>query len=212
MSLVLQLNLIPSLSPAPTLQRYARGALDAVGAPTGSAITGTVHATYTSVWEFSFAGVAAGDYWCIVSGVSTPNGPPFPVRVNIVDVGAASYWAELDSWLSATPNIPSAITGLCNVLVAVVDASGDAVLGYTVTATLEDANNMVDGLLASKAIESGTTDASGYCTLTLIQYAAFTLGGTYRLRVADLNGKLTHNRLVRIPTSSTANAEDLVSV
>ena len=209
MSLVLQLNLVPSLSPAPTLQRYVRGALDVVGASTGSAITGTVHATYTSLWEFNFTGVAAGDYWCIVSGVSTPNAPPFPVRVTTVDVGAANYWAELDSWLTATPNIPSPITGLCNVLFS-LSANGTAVVGAACSATLEGVHNTTDGVLVARSVTSGTTDSSGNCTLTLIQGGQFIVGGSYRIVVSSAN-VLHVNRLVTIPSTSTANAEDLVS-
>jgi len=93
-SLVLQCSLIPGITP--TLQRYVRGAGDTVGASTGSPITGTVHATYTNVWEFDFTGVTIGDYWGLISGVSTPSGPPFPVRVDATDVTASLSWLDLD--------------------------------------------------------------------------------------------------------------------
>ena len=215
MSVLLTLDLYPlsAMAGTPSLQRYVRGALDVVGASTGSAIGGVVDGTYPSRWTFDMTGLT-GDWWCVLSNVNYGgNAPPFPVRVTSTAALAASAWLILDASIGAAAVIPSAISGLCNVLVAVSDAGGDALENCTVQASLEEAvNNMTDGLLISRAVESGTTDSSGHATLTLIQYASFTAGGTYRLVVTSSTGKQLHNRLVRVPTSSSCNAEDLTAV
>lgn len=207
---ILKLPLIAGLSPAPTVQRYAyTSGSETVGAIVGSAVTGVVDGTYASVWNFDVTAWAVGDYWVLVGGVSTPNARPVPVRVNALGAFYEASWAVMDVAHAAAVVYPSAITGLCHVLFAVT-FNGDAVAGATVTATLEDDNNTTNGLLAARTVESGTTDASGNCILTLIQFAQFTRGGNYRIRVADTNRKLLTDRLVVIPATSTANAEDLV--
>lgn len=183
-----------------TLQLYVRG-----GAATGSPLTLTEGASgvYTCT-------VSTGDYDGELIGFTSTVGPKFPIRDGVAYEGIP--WSIVDATITPTPTIPAAITGLCSVLVVVANGSGDVVEGCEVNATLDDANNTTDGVLASKAVTSGTTDSNGQCTLTLVQYASFTLGGTYRLRVTDAAGKLLHNRRVRVPTSTTANAEDLTAV
>ena len=206
----LKLPLIPGLSPSPTVQRYTYTAgSQTVGAIIGTAVTGVVDGTNASVWNFDVSAWAVGDYWVQVSGVSTPNARPVPVRVNVLGAHYEPSWEQMNVAHAAAVVYPSAITGLCHVLFAVT-FNGDAVAGANVSATLEADNNTTNGLLAARTVESGTTDASGNCILTLIQFAQFTRGGNYRIRVSDTNRKLLTDRLVVIPATSTANAEDLV--
>ena len=206
----LKLPLIPALSPAPTVQRYTyTPGSETVGAVIGTAVTGVVDGTNASVWNFDVSAWAVGEYWVQVSGVSTPNARPVPVRVNALGAHYEPSWDIMDVAHAAAVVYPSAITGLCHVLFAVT-FNGDAVAGANVSATLEADNNTTNGLLAARTVESGTTDASGNCILTLIQFAQFTRGGNYRIRVSDTNRKLLTDRLVVIPATSTANAEDLV--
>ena len=68
----------------------------------------------------------------------------------------------------------------CNVLFSVMD-EGIVQAGARVSATLEEQNNCVVGSLCSRQETLGTTDSSGNCTLTLIQFAQFTVGGVYRI-------------------------------
>ena len=207
---ILSLALIPGLSPAPTVQRYTYTAgSETVGAIIGTAVTGVVDGTYTSRWNFDLAAWAIGDYWVQVSGVSTPNARPVPVRINVLGAHYEPSWEIMNVAHAAAITYPSAITGLCDVLFAVT-SNGAAVSGAIVTATLEEMNNTTAANLASRAITSGTTDASGNCILRLIYSALFTRGGSYRIVVTDLNRKLHIDRLVTVPSTSTANASDLV--
>jgi hypothetical protein len=103
---------------------------------------------------------------------------------------------------------PPPFAGLCSVLFSVIHL-GNAVQNASVVATLEDENPTVDNFLISRQVTSGLTDATGNCVLTMVQYSQFTRGGVYRIKVADSSGKILHDRKVKVPTSSTANAEDL---
>jgi len=205
--MALTLELIAGNSP--TIQLYVRGALDVVGAPVGSPIAGVAQLTNTWVYDFSMVGVAYADYWVQLDGISTPDGLPFPLRLKDSGVYYADHWWLIDATVTATPTIPPAISGLCNVLFAVTH-NAIVVEGASVVAVLEDQNNTLDGYLEARTVESGFTDASGFCTLTLVQYGEFLTGGNYRIRVKDSYGKLLCNRLVVIPNTLTANAQDLV--
>jgi hypothetical protein len=209
MPTILSLPLIPNLSPAPTVRRYTYTAgSETVGAVIGSAVAGTVDGIYTHVWDFDVSAWAVGDYWVLIGNAGTPS-LYVPVRVNALGAFYEPSWQIMNVAHAAAVVYPSAITGLCDVLFAVT-FNGDAVQGASVSATLEADNNTTNGLLAARTVESGTTDASGNCILTLIQFAQFTRGGNYRIRVSDTNRKLLMDRLVVIPATSTANAEDLV--
>ncbi len=95
-SLELELAPLASMTTTPTLQRYVKTSATVVGASTGSPITGTVHGTYTQVWVFDFTGVTVGDYWSVVSGVTTPNARPFPTRLDSTSVIVSDSWLYLD--------------------------------------------------------------------------------------------------------------------
>ena len=99
----------------------------------------------------------------------------------------------------------------CNVLFS-VQKNGIPVEGASVSAALESAYNAGVGFLASRGTASASTDSSGNCTLTLIQGGQFTSGGQYRIVVSMPGPALHINRLVTIPNTTTANAEDLVAV
>ena len=92
---ILKLPLIAGLSPAPTVQRYAyTPGSETVGAIVGSAVTGVVDGTYASVWNFDVASWAVGDYWVLVSGVSTPNARPVPYRQTLDKATAYTSFVE----------------------------------------------------------------------------------------------------------------------
>ena len=133
----LELELIPGLSPAPTLQRYVRTG-DVVGASVGAAITGTVHATYTHVWVFDFTGLVAGDYWGVVSGVTTPNGRPFPVRLTATKVYVADSWWQIEVTTAiAAAAGPVTATGLITTPIVIGDdylASTGRAFSWTIAA------------------------------------------------------------------------------
>lgn len=195
----LELQLVPNKAPA--IQLYARVS----GAPVGSPIAGVVDVTYSYLYRFDI-GSNSGDYDVQLSGVSVPNAGRFPVRKGIAYPGLP--WSIIDATIAVPPVLPSAITGLCHVLVAAT-FNGNPIVGASVHCTLDGRNNTVDGILVSRAVESGVTNASGNCILTLIRFGQFTRGGIYSLRVSDAGGKILHDRRVTIPNASTANAEDL---
>lgn len=99
--------------------------------------------------------------------------------------------------------------GLCVVRVPVVDLQGDPLAGCNVSVWLEDANPTIDSALVSRVIYSAVTNVSGYADLTLIQFASFVSGGIYNLKVSDPNGKLLHQRRVKVPTVSSCYVDDL---
>ncbi len=154
--------------------------------------------------------VPSGDIVVQLTGVSEENGEPFNVRNGVPYL--YQTWQQIDTTVAVSPTIPLPITGLCNVLVSVL-FNGAPVSRAVVHCTLSEKNNTVDGFLLSRAVESGFTDESGNCILTLIQFGQFVTGGIYHLVVADCveaNGKILHDRKVKIPNTPTANAEDLV--
>ena len=180
-----------------SIQLYAR---------IGGAVVGSVIAlpeVSPGVYEGT---VPAGDYDGQLLGFTDPPGPRFPIRDGIGYEGIP--WTIIDSTIVVPPVVPTPITGLCNVLVAAT-FNGSAVVGGPVHCYLEGKNNTVNGYLVSRAIESGVTDPSGNCVLTLIQFGQFITGGIYRLKVSDADGKPLHDRRVKIPNTPTANAEDL---
>lgn len=180
-----------------SIQLYAR-----IG---GAVVGGVVALTEVSPGVYEGT-VPNGDYDGQLLGFTDPPGPRFPIRDGIGYEGIP--WSIIDATIVVPPVVPSAITGLCNVLVSAT-FNGFAVVGGPVHCMLEGKNNTVDGFLASRAIESAVTNSSGNCILTLIQFGQFTRGGIYRLKVSDPDGKVLHDRLVKIPNTPTANAEDL---
>lgn len=103
---------------------------------------------------------------------------------------------------------PSPYEGLCNVTFA-VSHNGNAVSGARVSAKLTAKNNTLDKFLESREVTEGETNSEGVCVLTLVQFASFTRGGTYQIKVTDPLGQVLHDRVVQIPTLSAVNAEDL---
>ncbi len=75
---------------------------------------------------------------------------------------------------------------------------------------LVDSNPTVDTALLTQAQSGGITNASGYVDVQMVQFAQFTRGGIYRLRVIDSLGRTIHDRRVKVPTATQCYAEDLI--
>lgn len=173
---------------------------DTPGADVGSPIVGSASGvTYT----FALGDYATGDYWCQLSGVSSPAAGPFPVRD---DVAYFIPWRTIDSTIVAVPSLPIPIAGLCQLLVATNEP------GCRAWAVLASDNNAVDGTLVSQQVTEDITDESGNATLTLIQYGQFTDGGRYRVRVASAGRVISSNVLVVMPNTTTANLAELTPI
>lgn len=179
------------------------------GAAVGAPIAGVPDGTNPTLYRYTLGAYSTGDYWGQLSGVSTPNGLTFPIRNDVAYIGFS--WALIDVIAPIPPTAPPALTGLCNVVVAVTN-NGAIVAGAKVSCYLEDKNNTLVGYLASREVNEGVTSEAGYCTLTLIQVNRFTRGGVYVLKVYDENGKILQDRRVTVPNLSTCNADSLVDV
>lgn len=192
-------NLPPGLSLQ--VQMYERNSDGTIGAAVGDLYNGTASSP-TTTYTFDVESQSTGDFYCVLSGVSTPNASAFPVRDDVAYPGVP--WSIVDATITATPTTPSPITGMCNLLVSTTNGAGSRVW-----AKLADTNNTADQILVSQQVVEDTTDEDGNATLVLIQYGQFTSGGSYRIRVADTSRNITHNVLVRMPNTSSANLEDL---
>jgi uncharacterized GH25 family protein len=104
--------------------------------------------------------------------------------------------------------MPSAPT-TCAVTFYVYNAA-IPVQNATVTISLEDANSSTVDMLVSRQQLQGVTDSNGTCVLNMIQYGQFTRGGIYRIQIADQNGRLIHNRRVKVPSVSSCKAVELI--
>jgi hypothetical protein len=190
-------NIPPGLTTTIQLKTRTVGS-DTPGSNVGSPISGTSSGT---TYTYSLGAYATGDYWCVLSGVSTPAASAFPVRD---DVAYFVPWSIVEATVRATPPTPDPITGMCNLLVSTTGGAGSRVW-----AKLADTNNTADQILIGQQVVEDTTDEDGNATLVLIQSGQFTAGGNYRIRVADTARNITNNVLVRMPNTSSANLEDL---
>lgn len=146
----------------------------------------------------------AATYKVLVRGVSTAYASLAAQTLVVTAAASVTYT------LTAQSIDPPATAGLCTVRFLVQNSSGAAVQGAKVFAELIDDNPTVDTALISRSVLTGTTNASGYVDLTMIQLASFINGGTYSVRVTDSAGKLIHSRNVTVPTLDSCYAEDLV--
>ena len=106
--------------------------------------------------------------------------------------------------------IPSPVApGMCTVRVLALDGAAP-IPNARVTVELVESNPTVDTALLTQAQSSGLTNASGYIDLQMVQFAQFTRGGVYRLRVVDSAGRTIHDRRVKVPSATTCYAEDLI--
>lgn len=199
----LELYLVPNRTP--TIQLYARTG----GASVGSPISGAPDGTFTYLYRFNVTAVPNGDYEFAVSGVAEIPGPRTPMRKTSTGVFYASSWWELDYVVPELPEIPAAVTGLCNVGISVVGAHGQAISGVTVAAKLEGINQTVNNYITANIVDTAVTDNSGNCMLTLIRKSQFTRGGIYRITATTDDNVVFHNRLVRIPDLASVNLEDI---
>lgn len=148
-----------------------------------------------SYFEITFTSISTGWY-----RLNLLNGSTLIAQVDQI------YVAET---ISTQPITPPVTPGLCNVRFLALDRA-TPIVGAKVYVELEELNPTVDTALISRAEYRGTTGAEGFVDLALIQFTAFTRGGTYRVRVTDPAGRVIHDRKVRVPTVTTCYAEDLL--
>lgn len=92
----------------------------------------------------------------------------------------------------------------------VVEKCGVLLENAQVTATLRGDNSRRLHVLIQKCVLTGTTNASGYVDLVMLQSSQFIYGsGIYDILVRSSSGETIHERAITIPSKSTAFAADL---
>jgi hypothetical protein len=180
--------------------------LDNLASPIQSATVRVSRSGQTFAAQTNASGLASFSLddatWTV--SITSPGYSFAPVSLVVGGTAAQTY-----SMTPIAPTPPAPFTGLCNVQFSVIHL-GMPVPNASVVATLEEENPTVDNYLISRQVTSGVTDANGNCVLTMVQFSQFTRGGVYRIKVADPLGRIIHDRRVKIPSTSTANAEDLL--
>lgn len=109
-----------------------------------------------------------------------------------------------------TGTVPG-LPGLCNVTFKVMNKS-TPVEGATVSVELESPNPTIDAQLMDSIASTGTTNASGEVTISMIRADSFTRSdGIYRIRVRGSDGRRIHDRRVTVPNQPSCWAEDLIN-
>lgn len=154
--------------------------------------------------------VPSGDYDVQLSGISTPNGLPFPMRDGIAYPDTP--WALVDIISGGTPISPGP-PGLCTVRFSVRDASGP-IANAVVEAGLDAVNATISNSLIALTVTYGVTDSDGIADLILIRQDSFTNtnGGVYHFVVTQPCGKVAFDKLAYVMNASTGTADELVAV
>lgn len=87
---------------------------DVPGASVGSSIAGVPDGTNPTIYRYSLGSYVTGDYWAQLSGVSNPNGLPFPLRNGVAYPGIP--WSIVDATVFIPPVIaPPSVANVCRV-------------------------------------------------------------------------------------------------
>ena len=65
-------------------------------------IVATVDPFDATTYRFDLIGITHGDYLCQLSGISDPNGHPFPLRITSDGIFHADHWREMDVFFPLT--------------------------------------------------------------------------------------------------------------
>ena len=188
-----------------TIQLLARTVgSDTPGAAVGSPITGVPDGTNPTIYRYTLGAYDTGDYWAQLSGVSSPNGLPFPVRE-----GVAYFvpWAVVDATIAVPPIIaPPDVDDACTVQIRA--RRGAASIQSRVLITCGSTGRLDDSAFADIAF-NGQTDANGLLQVEL-PWSSVPGVGKYRFRLIDLDtGDVFHDRVATVPNLTTALYEAL---
>lgn len=190
----LSLQLPPSRTPV--IQLYARVSGAAVGSPI-TMVEGSA-SIYTCT-------VSTGDYNVQLSGISTPNALPFPMREGIAYPGIS--WAIID----ATILVPAVfvyptLASACQVQLRAYQ--GAIAIKARVKITCGTSGRVSDYAFASIAFD-GETASDGLLHVDL-PWSSLTGVGRYRFQMIDIaTGTVFHDRSVTVPDVLTALYEVL---
>lgn len=190
----------------PVIQFYVRGVDDAFGSSVGSPIAGVTDVTDTWIYTFILPGeLATGDYWVQLTGVSNPNGSPFPVRDGIAYPGIP--WSIIDATIAAPPIIaPPDVANACRVQLR-ARRGANAILAR-VLITCGSTGRLADSAFADVAFD-GQTDVNGLLQVDL-PWSSVSGVGRYRFKLIDSEtGDVFHDRTVTVPDQPTALYEEL---
>lgn len=203
MAINLELYLPPSYTT--TVQLYARVG----GAAVGSPVAGVPDGGNPTLYVFNLGTPAIGDYDVQLSGVSTPNGPKFPMRVtSTTQYYLAEYWYLIDAIVLPGGLItPPTTPNTCRVRIhASRGATGQQSRVVITTSSVGRENELAFLNLSIDA----ETDVTGLINVDL-PWSASPGVGLYRFRIIDLvTGKTLHDRTCTVPSVANADYEDLV--
>lgn len=190
----------------PVIQFHVRGVDNAFGSSVGSPITGVADGTNTWIYTFTLPGpVVTGDFWAQLTGVSIPDGLPFPVRDAIAYPGIP--WQIIDATIVVPPVIaPPDVADVCRVQLR-ARRGANAILSR-VLITCGSAGRLADSAFADIAFD-GQTDNDGLLQVDL-PWSSVSGVGKYRFKLIDVEtGNVFHDRSVTVPNLTTALYEAL---
>lgn len=190
----LTLQLPPNRTPV--IQLYARIGGAAVGSPI-TLVEGAA-SIYTGT-------VPTGDYNIQLSGITTPNGLPFPLRDGIAYPGIP--WTIIDATILVPPVfVYPTLTSACQVQLRAYQ--GAVAIKARVKITCGTSGRIDDFAFASIAFD-GETASDGLLQVDL-PWSSLAGVGRYRFQMIDIaTGTVFHDRSVTVPDESSALYEAL---
>ena len=175
------------------------------GATVGSPITGVPDGVEASIYRFALSSYSTGDYNVQLSGVSTPNGVPFPMRNGVAYPGFP--WPLIDATIYTPPVIAQpTVASVCRV--QLVARRGAIVTPARVLITCGLSGRLAAFAFANNAL-NGSTDQYGVLVVDL-PWSSLPGVGKYRFRLIDIEtGLAFHDRTVTVPDELNATYGDL---
>jgi len=178
---------------------------DVPGASVGSSIVGVPDGTNPTIYRYTLGTYATGDYWAQLSGVSNPNGLPFPLRNGVAYPGIP--WTIIDATVFVPPVIaPPSVANVCRVQLRA--RRGAIAIAARVVITCGTTGRLAESAFTEVAFD-GLMDDFGLLLVDL-PWSSVPGVGKYRFRFIDLvTGKTLHDRTCTVPDEATANYEEL---
>ncbi len=176
------------------------------GATVGAPIPGVPDGMDPSIYRYALGSYATGDYDVQLSGVSNPNGPPFPMRNGVAYSGIP--WSIIDATVFVPPVIaPPSVANVCRVQLRA--RRGAIPMAARVVITCGTTGRLAESAFSYVA-HDGLLDDFGLLLVDL-PWSSVPGVGKYRFRLIDLvTGKTLHDRTCTVPDEANVDYEDLV--
>lgn len=143
------------------IQPYGRTSGLAVGSP----LTGVPDGTDPTLYSYNMTAIPAGDYTVQLAGVSTPNGPRFPLRKTDIAIYIADSWAEINTF-APDPDIPTSPANQVTGFWKIYDKDGVLEVGARVHLRVSDVPEDSRGLILEDTIRQAVSDDDGIVSFT----------------------------------------------